>query len=82
MRTRAALLLAIAVASQLLQVGWGLKILSFNIENFSEKKYQKQSVVDVLLKVPHLRKKLRYSIVHVEYISFPTLSSPAGCEGV
>ena len=29
----------------------GVKILSFNIENFSEKKYQNQEVVNVLLEV-------------------------------
>ena len=40
-----------AVAAQLLQVGCGLKILSFNIQNFGEKKYHNQPVVDVLLKV-------------------------------
>ena len=51
MPSRNALLLVAVVAAQLLQAECGLKILSFNIENFSAKKLQKQNVVDVLLKV-------------------------------
>ena len=51
MLSRNALLLVTVVTAQLLQAECGLKILSFNIENFSSKKLKKQPVVDVLLKV-------------------------------
>ena len=51
MLSRNALLLVAVVAAQLLQAECGLKILSFNIENFSSKKLKERPVVDVLLKV-------------------------------
>ena len=52
MPSRGAIFLLVLVAAvQLMQASHGLKILSFNIENFSVKKFSKQSVVDVLLKV-------------------------------
>lgn len=54
MPSRAVVLLAAVVTVQLLQLGCGLKLLSFNIENFSPKKFAKQGVVDVLLNVSRL----------------------------
>ena len=54
MPSRAVVLLAAVVTAQLLQLGCGLKLLSFNIENFSPKKFAKQGVVDKLLNVSRL----------------------------
>ena len=51
MLSRNALLLVAVMAAQLLHAECGLKILSFNIKNFSSNKLQDQPVVDVLLKV-------------------------------
>ena len=36
--------------SEILILGWGLKIMSFNIKDFGEERYQQQNVTDVIVK--------------------------------
>ena len=38
------------VISQLFALGWGLKIMSFNIKDFGEQRYEQQNVTDVIVK--------------------------------
>ena len=47
----------------------GVKILSFNIENFSEKKYQNQEVVNVLLEVRTISREQLTLVRLVAYAS-------------